>query len=125
MQISPENFPPDLAEKFVKQQQRSHDRDYQEDWMQYENFGEFYAEMRRLLVMGFMDPDELPRQALAMYIGKQLRNMSQFTREASFEQMDELTRRLVNAQWIALALLMQQHWPEQLAEMRSRRPLGL
>ncbi len=121
----PELLADNLVEKLLKQDRRTHDRDWDEDWQEFDNFGEFYEAWKHHFIMPFSTPERLAARVMRIYLFRQLSAVVQReeevkTSDAEFERHDRLLADAIAARFDDFIHILQTQWPKEWEDMVRR-----
>jgi hypothetical protein len=113
-------FSDQLIEKMLKQQMRTNDRDNNEAWMQFDNFGDYYAANRHLFMVTFSKLDILVSAIIKGYVMAQLAVMLNRGNKAGRARVDDLVSKAIASKYPQLEAALADKWHREFADIRAK-----
>lgn len=111
-----------LVEKLLKQEHRYADRDSNDNWQEFDNFGDFYAKWKHMFVVAFSTPEVLAARIIRTYV---IRQVASVIDRSPIENPDEqalneaLDSSIASTREVLLEVLKTK-WPKEWADIVAR-----
>lgn len=114
-----------LVLKLIRQSRRTHDRDYKEEWQEFENFGEFYSAWKHLFCVPFSCPQRMAKSVLKLFLHRQLsavclREEQDKHTDETYWRLDQALAGALQASWAEVMEALEQCWPDEWADMQRK-----
>ena len=116
-----------FIERLLAMQHRSNDRDYNEQWLAYDNFGEFYAANKQLFIVSFSKPEMMVSAVINTFTHRQLSTL--FSRApvkqgGGFERVNAAFTQIIADNYEQLRATLEKTWPAEYADILKKDAAG-